>query len=52
MEIYDTVGRVEFKKLLQSGQNSIINVFFLKKGVYILRVHQNGKVSNIKILKN
>ncbi|HLN73587.1 MAG TPA: cellulase family glycosylhydrolase [Prolixibacteraceae bacterium] len=52
LEIYDTVGKLVFKDQLESGQNSIIHASFLKKGIYVLRVHQNGIVSNVKIVKN
>lgn len=52
IEIYDTVGKLEYKKQAGSNQRPVIDVSFLKNGLYILRIHQNGKVSNMKIVKH
>jgi Secretion system C-terminal sorting domain len=51
LEIVDAVGRVVFKKNVESG-NYQISTENLVKGIYILRLTNNNDISIQKIIKN
>jgi mannan endo-1,4-beta-mannosidase len=52
IEIISTTGKLLYKTQLGSSPNAVINVTFLTKGLYLLRIYQDNTVSKVKILKN
>lgn len=51
IEIFSTTGKLLYKTQLGNSMNPVFNVPFLTKGLYLLRIHQDNSVSNVKILK-
>ena len=51
VQMLDVTGRVVAEKITTSGETEI-NTASLAQGMYIIRVHQNGTVSNHKIIVN
>ncbi len=49
--LYDLSGRKIFQNKLNGYEKKTANITFLDKGIYILRIEQNGKIDFIKIMK-
>ena len=52
VEIYNSLGQLEYKKIIKNEQQPRFSLSFLNKGVYVLRIRQKSGMRNMKIVKN
>tara|TARA_B100001175_G_scaffold17_1_gene37 strand:- start:967 stop:1467 length:501 start_codon:yes stop_codon:yes gene_type:complete len=53
VEIYDTLGRLSFtQNKLSTGNKLSFNISELERGIYILKLYNNDKISVQRIIKN
>jgi hypothetical protein len=52
IEVFNSQGQLKLKKKIENIPQSRIDLSFLNRGMYILRIRQQREVTEFKIVKN